>query len=234
MSPTQLLKINQHPPRPSVEILTRFAGVPTGHAVDAQGRCGAMDHGIKPVFEIGAVSGPALTVKSIPRDNLAPYAALAFARPGDIMVIATGDHTATAVVGDILVGMAANAGIKAIVTDGMVRDLEGLRGVGIPIIARGLTPNSPPGKVGPGSLGETISVGGQVVHAGDIIVCDNDGVVVVPLANATKVAKALDEIRKKEAKAEQVVATGATRPDWLDAVLASDGIKYLAGSEKPS
>jgi 4-hydroxy-4-methyl-2-oxoglutarate aldolase len=234
MSPAYSLTINQHPPCPSAAILSRFDGVPTGHAVDAQGRIGAMDHGIKPVFEIGSVAGPALTVKSTPRDNLAPYAALAFARPGDIMVIATGDHTATAVVGDILVGMAANAGIRAIVTDGMVRDLEGLRGVGIPIIARGLTPNSPPGKSGPGSLGETISVGGQVVHAGDIIVCDNDGVVVVPLAVAVDVAEALDGIRKKEAKAEQVVAAGASRPDWLDAVLASEGITYLAGSETPS
>ena len=231
MSPAQMLIIHQNTPHPSAEILARFAGVPTGHAVDAQGRVGAMDHGIKPIFEIPAVSGPALTVKSIPRDNLAPYAALAFARPGDIMVISTGDHTATAVVGDILVGMAANAGIKAIITDGMVRDLEGLRAVGIPVIARGLTPNSPPGKAGPGSLGETISVGGEVVRAGDIIVCDNDGVVVVPLAKATEVADALDGIRKKESQAEQVVAAGATRPDWLDGVLASDGIDYLDGSE---
>ena len=93
-------------------------------------------------------------------DNLAPYAALKFARPGDVLVVAVDGDTTTSIIGDILLGMAKNAGIVAAVTDGLVRDIEGINQVGIPLFAQGLTPNSP-FKDGPGEIGGTISLGGS-------------------------------------------------------------------------
>ena len=91
--------------------------------------------------------------------------------------------------GDVMLGMARNAGIVALVTDGMVRDIDGLDGVGIPVFARGLTPNSP-FKDGPGEIGLPIAIGGVIVEAGDLIVGDQDGVVVVARSVAEAVARA--------------------------------------------
>src|SRR3989337_453245 len=102
------------------------------------------------------------------RDTLAPYAALAFARPGDVLVVAADAYEGASVAGDILLGMAKNKGIAALVTDGMVRDVEGLNAVGIPVFARGLSPNSPY-KDGPGEIGLPVALGGMSIDPGDLI-----------------------------------------------------------------
>jgi 4-hydroxy-4-methyl-2-oxoglutarate aldolase len=220
------LTIRRAFPRPSDEVLAAFEGVPTGWAVDAQGRRGALDPGIRPLVGSGRICGTALTVQSAARDNLAPYAALRFARPGDVLVIATGGWQGGSVAGDILVGMARNVGIAAIVTDGMVRDIEGLRAVGLPVFARGLSPNSP-GKHGPGSVGLRIALGGEAVEAGDIVIGDEDGVVIVPQGRAGSVLAALDAVRAKEAQMEAAVEGGIREPGWLDAALGGDDVVFL-------
>ena len=125
--------------------------------VDANGRRGALDYRIRPLTNAKKFCGVALTVWTRARDNLAPYAAIQYAKPGDVMVIATDDYEQASVVGDVLVGMAKNQGVAAFVTDGMVRDIEGLNAVGIPVFARGLSPNSPY-KDGPGTIGLPISL----------------------------------------------------------------------------
>lgn len=221
------LTIRKDFPRPPDGVVAAFRAVPTGWAVDAQGRRGALDPGIKPIFAAPRVAGTALTVQSAARDNLAPYAALSCARPGDVLVIATGDFTGASVVGDILVGMAKNAGIVAVVTDGLVRDIQGLREVGIPVFARGLSPNSP-GKTGPGAVGGRIGLGGEAIEAGDIVIGDEDGVVIVRREHAEAV---LDEIettvRAKEQQMDAAVRDGAKAPAWLDAVLAGDDVRFI-------
>ena len=108
--------------------------------VDAQGRRGALPHWIRPLSRQTRFVGAALTVRTRPVDNLAPYAALKFAKPGDVLVVAVDGSTSTSVIGDILLGMAKNAGIVAGVTDSVVRDIEGINQVGIPMFAQGLCP----------------------------------------------------------------------------------------------
>jgi hypothetical protein len=75
--------------------------------------------------------------------------------------------------------MLKNRGVLAFVTDGLVRDLPGLLAVGLPVYCAGLTPNSPV-RNGPGTVGLPVVVGGVHVEAGDIVVADQDGVVIVP------------------------------------------------------
>jgi len=220
------LTIRKEFARPAAELVNGLRDVPTGWLVDAQGRRGALDFGIRPLLAAPRVIGAALTVLSAPRDNLAPYAALAYARPGDVLVIATGDYTGASVVGDILAGMARNAGIVAIVTDGLVRDIEGLREVGLPVFARGLSPNSPQ-KNGPGTVGLRISLGAEVVDAGDIVVGDEDGVVIVPQARAEAVLAGLEAIRAKEAQMDSAVRQGARAPGWLAGVLEGDDVHFV-------
>ena len=147
------------------DLVNRLRDVPTGWVVDANGRRGAVDYRVRPLTSAMRFCGVALTVQSRPRDNLAPYAAIQYAKPGDVMLIATDTYEEASVAGDVLLGMAKNQGVCALVTDGLVRDIDGLNAVGIPVFARGLSPNSPH-KDGPGKIGLPIYVGGVMVNCG--------------------------------------------------------------------
>ncbi len=212
--------------RPSAEQIATFNDAPTGWVVDACGRRGALPHWIKPISKKTRFIGPALTVRTRPVDNLAPYAALKFATPGDVLVVAADSAESASVLGDILLGMARNCGIVAAVTDGLVRDVAGINAVGIPTFARALSPNSP-FKDGPGSVGLPVTLGGVAVNPGDLLVGDADGVAVVPRTDVPAVANALTAIAEKEAAMEDAVAAGTKYPGWLDDVLASGDVRYI-------
>ena len=79
--------------------------------------------------------GVAITCDAGPGDNLAIHGAVHAAQPGDVIVAATDGFMATAVVGDLVLGMAKNRKVAGFVTDGAVRDLAGLLSVGLPAFA---------------------------------------------------------------------------------------------------
>lgn len=212
--------------RPDPALIKALAGRPTGHFTDIQGRRGALDPAIRPLFPAAPIIGSALTVKAEPGDNLAPFLAAGVLVPGDVLVVSTGGWTGSAVLGDLMAGFLKNAGAVAVVTDGMARDLKGLTGVGLPIYAQGLNPNAPQ-KIGPGEIGGEISIGGVVVRAGDIVVGDADGIVILPQARFAEAVEAVEAIKAKEAKVEQVIATGVSHPDWITEYLASDRVAYI-------
>ena len=202
-------------PRPPPEAVQALRGTPTGFVVDAMGGSGALDFRLRPaIAEKYAFCGVALTCHTGPADNLALVHALAALRPGDVIVAAAEGHTGCAVTGDLLLGMARNAGAVGFVTDGCVRDLVGLRQVGLPAWARGVTPNSPH-RSGPGTVGFPVTIAGHPVCSGDLILADLDGVVVVPQARIAQVLARLPAIRAAEARADESVRQGATRPAFL-------------------
>jgi 4-hydroxy-4-methyl-2-oxoglutarate aldolase len=219
------LTIRRDWPRLEAATIRAASGVQTGFVVDAIGRAGALDHRIRPVWNGPSFAGSALPVWTTARDNLAPYAAIKFAQPGDVMLISADEFDAASVIGDVIIGMMKNAGIMAVVTDGLVRDVPGIVEVGIPVYARGVTPNSP-FKHGPGTIGLPISIGGQRVDAGDLVVGDGDGIVIVPRWRAGELVAELPAIREKEAQMEALVKSGATSPAWLEARLA-EGVRYV-------
>lgn len=220
------LRIRPNFERPPMATVDAFKDSQTGHVVDAMGRRGALEAGIKPQTTAAKFSGTALTVWTVPRDNLAPYAAIKFATPGDVLVIATGGSDEASVFGDIAVGMAKNSGIAAVVTDGLVRDVEGLEAVGIPVFARGLSPNSP-FKNGPGEIGGKVAIGRVAIEAGDIVIGDRDGVVVVPRENADAILGRMSTVLEKERSMEASVAAGTRYPGWLDDTLSGTDIEFL-------
>jgi regulator of RNase E activity RraA len=122
--------------------------------------------------------------------------------------------------------MARNKGVAALITDGMARDVDGLNAVGIPIFARGLSPNSPY-KDGPGEIGVPVAIGGVTVNPGDLVVGDQDGIVVVAREALAAVADALAEVKAKEAKMDELVRKGATSGPWLAQALEEKGVRYL-------
>jgi len=219
------LRIRRGFARPAAALVAPFREVATGPVVDAMGRRGALDHTIRPITKANRFCGTALTVWTVPRDNLAPYAALAVAKPGDVLVIATGGADETSILGDIIIGMARNAGIVAAVTNGLVRDVAGLDAVGIPVFARGLSPNSP-FKNGPGEVGGTIALGRVTISAGDLVIGDVDGVVVVAQRELGAVAERLQAVLAKERMMEGVVGSGVTQPDWLAAILDGADVEH--------
>ncbi|MDQ6620728.1 MAG: hypothetical protein M3Z31_13720 [Pseudomonadota bacterium] len=220
------LTVRRNFPRPQADLVARLAESPTGWVVDANGRRGALDYRVRPLTKVMRFCAVALTVGSRARDNLAPYAAISYARPGDVLIIAADAYEEASVVGDVLVGMAKNQGVAAIVTDGMVRDIDGLNAVGIPVFARGLCPNSPH-KDGPGTIGLPIVIGGVAVNPGDVILGDQDGVVVVARDALESVLAAIMDVKSKEMKMEALVAQGAKLPPGMEELIAQKGVQYV-------
>jgi len=113
-----------------------------------------------------------------------------------------------------------------VVTDGLVRDIDGLEQVGLPVFCLGLTPNSPY-KHGPCEVGTRISLGGVGIDAGDILVGDRDGIAVVPHPRIDEVIAGLEDVRRKEQETGERIAGGATIPDWVDELIGSDRTRLL-------
>ena len=198
--------------RPSAAQVEALRGTPTGFLVDAMGGSGALDYRIKPaIAEQAGFCGVAVTCDAGPADNLALIATLEALLPGDVIVCTTGNYTGCAVTGDLVLGMARNCGAVGFVTDGCVRDLPGIRMVGLPCYCIGVTPNSP-ARSGPGTVGYPISVAGHPVASGDVIVADLDGVVVVPQGRLDAVIARLPAIRTSEAAMDQAVRDGLRLP----------------------
>ena len=201
--------------RPAAPLVDALRGTPTGFIVDALGGSGALDYRIKPaIADQAACCGVALTCDAGPADNLALVAALERVQPGDVIVAATGHYAGCAVTGDLVLGMARNCGAVGFVTDGCVRDLPGIRMVGLPCYCVGVAPNSPAGS-GPGTVGFPITIAGHPVASGDVIVADQDGVVVVPQARLAEVIARLPAIRKAEGAMDQAVRDGLRLPAFL-------------------
>jgi 4-hydroxy-4-methyl-2-oxoglutarate aldolase len=215
--------IDEHPTiriatftRPDSAQVNALRDTPTGFVADALGGSGALDFRIKPAIATqSSCCGVALTCDAGPADNLAVGHAIAQIVQGDVIVAATGNHTGCAVIGDLLLGMARNGGAVGLVTDGCVRDLPGIKDIGLPCFCVGVSPNSP-ARSGPGTVGMPIVVAGHPVASGDVIVADQDGVVVVPQARLAEVIARLPAIRKAEADMVEAVEEGLRVPNFLN------------------
>ena len=207
--------------RPSQAQIEALKDAPTGFVVDAQNGQGALDHRIKPLWPEARCVGSAVTAKCGPRDNMAVYVAIRIARPGDVLVLQTTAYQEAAVIGDNVAAIAKQQGVVAVVTDGLVRDIEGLIEVGLPVFCRGLTPNSPY-KHGPIEVGTPIAIGGMPVRSGDLVVGDRDGVVVVERERIDHVIQGVAAVREKEAETQRKIAAGFELPGWIDELIESE------------
>ena len=190
-------KIVTEPPRPSPELLKQFEGIWTSTISDAMGRHGVLDPDIQPLFAPVNVIGTALTVVNYPNDNITTHRALQMARPGDILVIDEGRGNVTGSFGHNMSLNARARGVVGLVSSGHVRDARLLREEQFPVFSRGVCPRSAQ-KNHPGAINVPVSVGGIVVQAGDIVIGDDDGVAVVPLAFAEEVLAKAQERQQME------------------------------------
>ena len=222
-----LVTMRRNFPRPTTEQLGAFAGVQTGFIVDAMNGRGALDYRIKPISNDQATfHGVAITSDNGPADNLGLFCAMEIAQPGDVMIAATDEFTATAVSGDLMIGMGKNKGIAAFVTDGCVRDITGIRDVGVPCFSLGVTPNSPV-RNGPGTVGLPVVIGGVAVSTGDIVVGDIDGVVVVPHDDIDNVIASLTDILTAESEMVAKVKDGLSTAPFIAEFMTGGQIEEL-------
>lgn len=175
-----------------------FTRIPPTTLADLLGHAQVMDIGIRPLWNAPRVAGPAYTVRCEPGDNLMLHAAIYRAAPGSVIVVESGDVD-HALAGGNVCAVAQRRGVAAFVVDGVIRDLGEVREAGFPVFARGVIP-IPGTKEKIGALGEPARVGGVLVHPGDIVVADEEGIVVVPAAREEDILAAARTKLAKEAE----------------------------------
>ncbi len=205
-------------------LIKAFAEIPTPLISDNMNRMFAGGAGLRPVHTKGAMCGPALTVHTRPGDNLMIHKALDMAEAGDVIVVDAGGDVTSAVIGEIMVRIAEKMGVAGFVIDGAVRDAGALARNIIPVYARGVTHRGPY-KDGPGEIGVPVALDGMVVHPGDVVVGDEDGVVAVPKAQAEAILKLARAQVEAEAKTMKAIADGTLDRRWVDQRLVERGCK---------
>jgi regulator of RNase E activity RraA len=185
--------------RPQLGWLDRLSDVPAAIAGDVLGRMTVMDGGIRLRTSNSPLLGFALPVHVRSGDNLAIHRALDEAHPGDVLVVNGQADTTRAVMGDLIGEIMVGAEMRGAVVDGAVRDVDALNGHGLSVYAREVSPAGP-FKDGPGSVGYPVAVGGIVVAAGDLLIGDSDGVVVVPASKIEHVALQYETVLQFESE----------------------------------
>ena len=190
---------------------------------DVAGRRGAMHGRIAPLSPSMRFAGPAFTVEVRPGDNLMIHAAIALAQPGDILVIdGKGDQTA-ALMGTLMLSACKKRGLGGVIVDGCIRDKLELLELDFPVFSAGFNPAGPT-KFVPGRVNHPIACGGAMVHPGDLVVGDADGVVVIERAKApAMLALAVKKVADEAARIESI-ARGDTAAKWLPAALRAAGV----------
>ena len=203
------LRICREITRPNPKLLQAFREIPTSIASDAMNRMQAMSGEIKALRCPVKISGPAVTVQSLPGDNLAIHHAIYAAKKGDILVIQGRGSRDIAIFGFIATEACRAVGIQGAVIDGAIRDSRQIAESNFPVFSLGTCPAGPHKGWG-GDINRSISCGGVSVNPGDIVLGDDDGVVVIPRESASRVLEESLQLIAKEQSWLKALAQGTT------------------------
>ncbi|HEV8430322.1 MAG TPA: 4-carboxy-4-hydroxy-2-oxoadipate aldolase/oxaloacetate decarboxylase [Pyrinomonadaceae bacterium] len=214
--------------RPSAEIVRTLGtqGVATIH--EAQARSGLMQPYMRPIYATARVAGPAVTISSPPGDNLMIHAAIEVCQPGDVLVVAPISESTDGMFGELLGTSCVAHGIAGLVIEAGVRDVADLTAMNFPVWSKAISAQGTV-KASAGSVNVDVVCAGVVVHPGDIIVGDQDGVVVVPRERAEEVARLGGERIAKEEKTRTRLRAGELGVDFygLREKLKELGVEYI-------
>jgi RraA family protein len=206
----------------SVQLVQAYKGLPVANISDCMSRMTAGGHRLRPMHRSGYLAGPALTVKTRPGDNLMIHKALTLAQPGDVIVVDGGGDLTNALFGEIMVATAVKIGVAGIVLNGAVRDSEVISQGDFPLYAAGVTHRGPY-KDGPGEINVPIAIDGMVIHPGDLVVGDADGLLCVPYDEVEDILAATRKKMEAEKKTLADIAAGRLDTSWVDATLERIG-----------
>ncbi|SAK84876.1 diguanylate cyclase [Caballeronia glebae] len=223
MSTTSNSSINRSVERVSPALVEAAAKFQAAILADVAGRRGTLNGRVKPLAPTMKVAGPAITVEVRPGDNLAIHAALAVAKPGDVIVVDGKGDVSCALIGEIMATQAHATGIAGFVIDAAVRDSHELAQGDFPVFSAGLNPCGPTKSVA-GRVNFPISVAGASVNPGDLIVGDADGVVVIPKNDVARIVELAQKKLDAETARIAAIRKGDTRAGWLEKELRAAGM----------
>ncbi len=208
------------------DIVEQYRSLPVANVSDAMSRIVAGGAALRPMHRHGMLAGPALTVKTRPGDNLMLHKAIDMAEPGDVIVVDGAADTTNSLMGELMLEHAIMRGVAGFVIYGAIRDAETIHERNHPVFAVGVSHRGPY-RMGPGEIGFPIAMEGMVIHPGDLILGDQDGVVCVAREDVHTVLKAAQA--KQEAETRQMAATRDRSIDrsWVDKELARLGSEFV-------
>ena len=215
-------RIFPSPAPPPTELIAALRQLAAANLTDSMNFTRAVSGALRPMHKGGVLCGPALTVRVPPNDNLMVHKAVDLARPGEVIVVEAGGSLDVSVVGGIVTAYGASRGVAGFVIDGAIRDLAEIGAGTLPVFARGICARGPR-KEGPGEINVQIAIGGVTVNPGDIIVGDEDGLVVVPLADAQETIERTRALAQREQEIMQKIAAGTLDRSWIDQTLKAKG-----------